>query len=108
MLAFTQKLIKIRKANPALRGGDFRTVMRHNHFRQFAFVREDAGQKVLVALNSGAEARDLALKVGHEFADGTTLTDQMGGGTYKVTGGQVVLKGLPAQTGAILVPGARR
>lgn len=108
MLAFTQKLIKIRKANPALRGGDFRTVLRHNHFRQFAFVREDEGQKILVALNSGAEARDLTVKIGQEFAEGTTLTDLMGGGTYKVTGGNVVLKGLAAQTGAILAPSARR
>jgi glycosidase len=108
MLSFTQKLIKIRKANPALRGGDFRTLMRHNHFRQFAFVREDEGQKLLIAMNSGAEARDLTVKVGSEFKDGTTLTDLMGKGTYTVQGGQVVIKALDAQTGAILAPSARR
>jgi glycosidase len=39
MLGFVQKLIQVRKAHPALRGAGFRTLMRHNDFRQFAYVR---------------------------------------------------------------------
>ena len=40
MLGFVQKMIQVRKAHPALRGSEFRTLMRHNDFRQFVFVRE--------------------------------------------------------------------
>ncbi|MFP5503284.1 MAG: glycoside hydrolase family 13 protein [Candidatus Sericytochromatia bacterium] len=102
MLAFYKKLIAVRKAHPALRGGDMRTLMRHNHHRLFAFVREDQGEKMIVALNSGAEARDVAFSVNGEFKDGTTLVDALSGKAFKVEGGQVVVKGLPSATGVIL------
>jgi glycosidase len=107
-LGFVQKLIQVRKAHPALRGSEFRTVMRHNDFRLFAFIREGEGEKALVALNSGNNPRDLNLNVGNEFKDGTVLTDAIGGKSFTVAGGQVQIKGLPIQTGVVLVPQARR
>ena len=107
MLTFMKKLVAVRKAHPALRGGEVKTLMRHNHHRQYAYLRADRGEKLAVALNSGTEARDVAFEVKGDFADGTVMHDQISGKRFTVTGGRVVVPAMPAQTGAILVPAKR-
>jgi hypothetical protein len=107
MLRYVRKLVSVRNANPALRGGEVRTLMRHNHFRQFAYLRSDRSQKAVVALNSGAEARDLAFDVNGEFPNGTLLQDALSGRKVQVADGRVVLKALPSQSGVIMIPARR-
>lgn len=107
MLGFMKKLIAVRKAHPALRGGETKTLMRHNQFRQFAYLRADKGEKLVVALNSGAEARNLAIEVKADFADGAVFQDLIGGKKFTVVGGKLNVAGMAAQTGAILAPAAR-
>ncbi|MBM3266299.1 MAG: glycoside hydrolase family 13 protein [Candidatus Sericytochromatia bacterium] len=104
MLAWYQKLINIRKAHPALRDGWFHTVMRHNDKRLWAYYRErDGGDRVLVVMNAGSGAQDVAVPLKEtKFADGTRLVDLLSGKTYQASGGQVVLGGV-APGGAILV-----
>ncbi|HEY9722680.1 MAG TPA: alpha-amylase family glycosyl hydrolase [Oscillatoriaceae cyanobacterium] len=104
MLAYYKKLIAIRKAHPALRGPVFQTLMRHNDFRLFAFVRADQTEKVVVALNSGKNATyDFSLNVAGVFPDGAKLVDFMTGKTYQVgTGGTLAIPGVATGTGVIL------
>lgn len=108
MLAFYTKLIAIRKAHPGLRGAQFRTLMRHNDYRLFAYVRADANEKLVVAFNSGHQARDFQLDVSKEFANGTQLQDFVGGKTFTVTNGQLSIPGMAQQTGMILGPTSRK
>ncbi len=107
MLRFVRKLVAIRQAHPSLRGGDVKTLMRHNHFRQFAYLRSDRGEKAVVALNSGAEARDMSFEVGNEVPNGTVLQDAMTGLKTTVVGGRVLLKAVPSQSGVIMFPARR-
>ena len=49
----------------------------------------------------------MALSIGHEFKDGTVLTDLLTRRSFKVEGGKVALTGVPSQTGMILAPKGR-
>jgi glycosidase len=107
MLTFTRSMIALRKAHPALRGGEVRTLMRHNHFRQFAYLRVSEGEQLIVALNSGAQARDVSFEVQGAFKDGVVLRDLLSGRDVKVLQGRVTLPGLPSQSGVVLAPVGR-
>ncbi|MEB3198492.1 MAG: alpha-amylase family glycosyl hydrolase [Candidatus Sericytochromatia bacterium] len=107
MLRFVKRLVALRKSNPALRGGEVRTLMRHNHYRQFVFARADQGQQVVVAMNSGDETRDLAFSVGQIYPEGTRLRDLLSRRTVTVVGGSVRLDKLEAHQTAILAPETR-
>ncbi|MEB3329829.1 MAG: alpha-amylase family glycosyl hydrolase [Candidatus Sericytochromatia bacterium] len=107
MLSFTRSMIALRKAHPALRGGEVRTLMRHNHLRQFVFLRASEGEQLIVALNSGTQARDVSFEVQGTFRDGTVLRDLLSGREARVQQGRLTLVGLPAQAGAILAPRGR-
>lgn len=102
MLAFTKKLIDLRQAHPALRGAGYKSLLRHNHFRQFAFQRDGAGERMVVAMNSGAEARDLSVDLQGAFAEGASLVDHWGGGRFTVQGGKLMLPKMPPQSSVIL------
>jgi cyclomaltodextrinase len=101
-MAFYQRMIALRKAHPALRGAGFRTLMRHNDFRLFSFVRSDANEKVVVAMNSGHSPRDMALVVGTDFADGTAMVDYVSGRHFTVQNGTLAITGLEPSTGMVL------
>jgi cyclomaltodextrinase len=103
VLAFYKRLIAIRQAHPALRGGSVRTLLRHNDFRLFAFLREGRGERVLVVLNSGNRSRSLRLPVRDLFSDGARLTDALSGRTFQVAGGSVALDDIPPRGALILV-----
>ncbi|MEB3284440.1 MAG: alpha-amylase family glycosyl hydrolase [Candidatus Sericytochromatia bacterium] len=107
MLRFVRKLVSVRRAHPSLRGGEVKTLLRHNHFRQLAFLREDRGEKAVVVLNSGTQARDITVPLGDSFANGTRLRDALGKSSATVTDGKIILRALPAQSGAILFPSQR-
>jgi glycosidase len=102
MLAFYQKMIALRRAHPALHGAEFTTLMRHNDFRLFAFLRGNGQERVVVALNSGHNPRDLNLDVSQAFKDGTVLVDYMSNKRFTVQGGKLAIPGLVPQTGMVL------
>ena len=106
MLAFYEKLIAIRKANPVLRSSQFLTLMRRNDDGQMVYERTDGHDVILVALNKGSQPT-LTLdttngNLAHvSFSNGTTFTDLLSGHRYDVQNGQLVLP-IGAESEAIL------
>ncbi|WP_374686121.1 glycoside hydrolase family 13 protein [Promineifilum sp.] len=89
-------LIHIRKASPALRRGDYRTLLTDDARRLFAFARETEEDAVVVALN----ADELMNVVELEAADGTWV-DVLNGEQHQAANGRLSLT-VPPLWGAIL------
>lgn len=91
-----RKLIALRKDSPALRRGDYRTLLADDARRLFVFAREAEGDTALVALN----ADELMHAVGLEAADGEWM-DAMNGETYHARDGRLNAS-VPPLSGAVL------
>lgn len=112
-LAFYKKLIAIRKAHPSLRDGWFHTVMRHNDKGLYAYFRESYGKDgILVVVNNGRSPQDVTLPLDEiRIPDGAVLTDFLSGRSFRASGKQVVIEGVPV--GGVILgqatgrPGAR-
>lgn len=100
MLAYYKRVIALRKSSVALRTGEFRSIMRHNHFRLFAYVRAAGSEKVAVLLNAGHDTRSVDLDVSSVFQSGSKVRDALSGKTYTVENGRLHLQ-LPSMTGAV-------
>lgn len=86
LLATIRKLIQIRKDSPALRRGSYRQL--HVSHEQFAFVRELAGETVIVLLNASGNSVSLELPI--DLADGSPLVDLLNGRQrYEVSKGRL-------------------
>lgn len=79
-----------------------RTLMRHNHFRLFAFWREGRGERLLVVMNSGERSRSGPLPLEGGFPEGAILRDLVSGREFRVADGSVHLDRLAPRTGLIL------
>jgi cyclomaltodextrinase / maltogenic alpha-amylase / neopullulanase len=103
-LVWTKQLVAMRKANRALRVGDFRTAEASGNVIAFERFTDKAGETVLVLINpSVTEAQTTVLVANSKLMDGDNLIDQLGGGTYKLQGSMVETK-LPPQTALVLKP----
>ena len=101
MLSHYKRLTRLRHSSVALRKGEFRSILRHNHHRLFGYVREAGAEKVAVLLNAGHQAQNVSLDVSSVFQDGLTVKDALTGKTYVVKGGKVEIP-LAAMSGAVL------
>jgi glycosidase len=98
---FYRKAIVTRHKYSALRTGRFRTLLTQG--KAYAFLREDGGHRIVVALNAGDGAASLEVAAGdHGFADGTRFVDELSGTEFTVDGGTLSLP-LGGVSGAILV-----
>lgn len=61
LLAHYREVIALRRAHPALRTGDFRTVLTDDAQDVWVFVRSGGGEEVLVALNASTRPATVAL-----------------------------------------------
>ena len=107
-LAWTKAAYAARHALPALRRGAFRVAGSHADALAYVRAADGGGRPVLVAVNAGREAVELALAL-PDLA-GATLADQPlpdGGGRPVTVGsdGRAVVP-VPPRTGRILVAGA--
>jgi len=103
-LAWTQKLVGIRKASRALRVGDFRSAEASGGVIAFERHTDRAGDTVLVIVNPAAtEVTSTVLVANSKLMDGDSLVDQIGGGTVGLQGSMIQAR-LPAQTAWILKP----
>jgi cyclomaltodextrinase / maltogenic alpha-amylase / neopullulanase len=103
-LAWTKQLVSMRKANRALRLGDFRTAEASGNVIAFERFTNQAGDTVLVLINpASTEVRTTVLVANSKLMDGDNLIDQIGGGTYKLQGSMVETT-LPPQTALVLKP----
>jgi cyclomaltodextrinase / maltogenic alpha-amylase / neopullulanase len=103
-LAWTKQLVAMRKANRALRVGEFRTAEASGNVIAFERHTDKAGDTVLVLINPATtEVQTTVLVANSKLMDGDNLIDQLGGGTYKLQGSMVETK-LPPQTALVLKP----
>lgn len=91
-----RKLIHIRNATPALRLGDFQTLLTDDKRGLYAFARSYGNQRVIIVVNNGDAAQSVVLP----RLAGTRFVDLMNGSRVTVTpnGGVVV----PARWARIL------
>ena len=93
---FYRRLIAIRQASPALRRGDYRTLLADDDRRLFAFARQTDDDAAVVALNAG----DLMEVVELDVPAGT-WTDALNGEQYVAANGRLSLT-VPPLWGVIL------
>jgi pullulanase/glycogen debranching enzyme len=97
LLAYTKRLIALRRGTPALSHGKMRVWQADAD--TIAFSRRDGAQEVLVALNNGDKPRQLSLPVPPDsrLKAGATLTDALNGGSTTVVNRQVMVSLEPKQ-----------
>jgi cyclomaltodextrinase / maltogenic alpha-amylase / neopullulanase len=95
-LELTRELIRLRKAHPAFRSGEWHWLVAHRK-DAFAFERVSGDERVVVAINRGKEIDQLPLRV---QASGAEVL--WGNAQVAADSDGLVLKGLGAQTGVIL------
>ncbi|HEU5089629.1 MAG TPA: alpha-amylase family glycosyl hydrolase, partial [Roseiflexaceae bacterium] len=97
-LAYHKALIALRHAHPALRTGDFQTV--YADADVYCFVRADASERVLVAVNAGDVERDLAIALDAGPA-GLEPIVLYGSGQVAPNGASLAVR-LPARSGSVV------
>jgi cyclomaltodextrinase len=100
MLEFFRQAIALRHAHPALRGGSFDQL--YADAGQYAFVRQDSRETLLVILNAADESAQMSVPVSPHVPDGGSLQPLLGalsGGV--VHDGHVALT-VPPRAGAVL------
>ncbi|MEO6867949.1 MAG: glycoside hydrolase family 13 protein [Gaiellales bacterium] len=105
MFGLYQKLIATRKAEPALRRGDFNVLATHNDDSTLVYRRavEGDARDAIVALNNNVVTKDIAVPLAGIADDGTTFTDALSGATFTVTDGQIKLDAVDGNFGVILM-----
>ncbi len=76
MLEFFRKVIAMRHAHSVLRCGHFEQL--YSNAQQYAFVRYDSTETLLVILNAAAEPAEVNLPVSRHLSDGQCLRSLMG------------------------------
>jgi glycosidase len=97
-------LINLRNNTPALRRGDFRTVLVDDAAEVYAFQRMAGDQRVLVVINRSAQPQPVVLPAG----GAGRFLDLLNGGESLPAGGDTLSLEVAAQWGRILlaIPGA--
>jgi glycosidase len=100
-----QKLITTRKAEPALRRGDFSVLATHNADSTLVYRRhvEGVARDAIVAINNNVTGKDIRVPLEGVAADGTQFTDALSGRSFRVENGQIVLKDVDGNYGAVLL-----
>lgn len=99
MLDFFRQAIAMRHAHPVLRDGEFHQVYAQD--RQYAFVRCNERETLLVVLNAADDAIEVRMPVGAHLEEGAVLRPVLGNlAAEAVHNGEVTLK-LPARWGGV-------
>ena len=100
-----QKLIATRKAEPALRRGDFQVLATHNADNTLVYRRKAEGieRDAIVAINNNWVGKDIRVPLSGVAADGTRFTDAITGTTHQVKDGAIVLEDIEGNYGAVLL-----
>jgi cyclomaltodextrinase / maltogenic alpha-amylase / neopullulanase len=64
-----KKLISIRNNHPALKTGDFKTLLTDDINKIYSFERNLGNEKVIIVLNNGYDSKELTLPVTGDFSD---------------------------------------
>jgi glycosidase len=98
-------LIATRKAEPALRRGDFQVLATHNADSTLVFRRaaEGVARDAIVAINNNVVGKDIRVPLQGIADDGTRFTDALTGRSYEVHDGQIKLMNVDGNYGAVLL-----
>jgi glycosidase len=105
LFSLYEKLIATRKAEPALRRGDFRVLATHNADSTLSYRRKAEGveRDALVAINNDVASKDITIPVTDFADDGTRFTDALTGHAYEVHDGSIKVNNVDGNYGAILL-----
>ena len=101
LLEHFRRCIALRKAYPALRRGEFRTLLAQNDL--YCFARRLDKETVVCAFNTGASARELVIPVEGYLPGRAVLRGAWGEGEARVKAGRLVGPTLPPRTGMVLI-----
>jgi neopullulanase len=100
-----QRSIALRHQHPALRRGDFQTVLAQNDSPVYAFARWNDDERLIVALNPTDQAMQVMIPLGTlPFAQQTQhARDLLGDASYPVQQGVIQQVELTARSGTVLL-----
>jgi glycosidase len=100
MLSWYTRLGALRHSLPSLRNGSFSSLFANNTV--FAFARVAVPNRpVIVALNKGGQAAEVAIPLRGLYPDGTELEDALGGVKLTTANGRVSVS-VPPRSGVVL------
>ncbi len=102
-LDFYRRIIGQRRKRAVLRRGDYRTVLIHNDFGLFAYLRTHGDQRALVVFNRSDEEREATVRLA-DIGDGP-YSDWLGGKTACRRESEALTICLPARGCALLGAG---
>lgn len=106
--AYTQKLLSIRKATPALQHGKQLEMWQDEDV--YAYARQASSEEAVVVLNNDtrAQSRTIPMRAESQLKDGTRLVDQLTGEAVTVSGRKIQVS-MSGKQARIFVPqGSRR
>src|SRR5207248_1736473 len=98
LYASIKKLVHLRHKHSGLRHGEYEQV--HVAHEQFAFMRRDGSESIIVALNAGAQSIDLVLRTS-DASSGSLVDILNDGESFVVSGGRSKVW-IPPRSGRIL------
>lgn len=98
---WVQRCIALRHAHPALRTGDYQTLLAEEGGQMYAFARWNDTDYLVVVLNPTSEPLNLSLAL-PDLADGVVLHDELNQASYTTLQGVLPDICLPAYGGAVL------
>lgn len=102
LLAFYKKLISIRNRYPALRVGEYKTILADDEDGLFGFRRGNGDDSVVVLLNNSDKSQAVSLEGGGaNFSSASSLVDQITSTKYELIGDKLVIT-LAEKTGVVL------
>lgn len=102
LVEWYSKLANLRHSNEVLSTGDIQATGVANSKDIMSFSRNNSKDHAVVVINRGDAVNSLEVDVKGAVADGTVLTDAIGGKEYTVSSGKVTLD-VPAKLGAVLL-----
>ena len=103
MFDYFRRAIALRHAHPVLRRGRFEQL--YAHARQYAFLRQDNDETLLVVLNAGDEAARISVPLGRHVSDGESLEPLWGDAAAGAVVDGHSLVSVPARAGAVFSRG---
>lgn len=101
LLTYHQRLIGLRRAHPALSGGEFLPIFAAEG--RVAFVRRQSGDRAVILINRTADTWHVDLDTASLLPDGLPLTDALGAGRAGTAQGRLSGLTLAPFSGALLL-----
>jgi glycosidase len=103
LLEWTRRCIRLRQDHPALRAGQYRSLLARSTVNVYAFARWDARERLVIALNNRAAPGTLDLPLADiPIPNYSEMRDLLSGEAYRVRAGRVEGVRVPGRAGVVL------